>query len=92
MTIWSQNSDLIVFAQGNNLHVRKSEALTQLPVHLNIVRAYAGQTHATTAETVFDTDDFNEREYLAMVRAQSGNFVLTMNWYVSTSCGCLELC
>ncbi|EKM60729.1 uncharacterized protein PHACADRAFT_155836 [Phanerochaete carnosa HHB-10118-sp] len=65
VTLWSQNSDLIVFCQ----------------VHLNTVRAYAGMTDATSPDTIFETADFNEKEFLALSEVQSGNFVLVMNWY-----------
>ncbi|GJE87861.1 histidine kinase [Phanerochaete sordida] len=67
VTLWSQNSDLIVFCQA----------------HLNIVRAYAGQTIASSSDTIFDTDEFSEKEFLAISEAQSGNYVLAMNWYNS---------
>jgi hypothetical protein len=51
--------------------------------HLNCARAYAGQTLCTSAETVFDTEDFNEKEYLQSAQEQSGNLPLTMNWFVA---------
>ena len=48
--------------------------------HLNCVRAFAGNTIASSADTAFDTEDFNEKDFLAHVRAQSGNIELVMNW------------
>ncbi|KIP05676.1 hypothetical protein PHLGIDRAFT_128752 [Phlebiopsis gigantea 11061_1 CR5-6] len=65
IAMWSQNTDLIVFGQA----------------HLNAVRAFAGLTVATSPDTVFDTEEMNEREYLEQSEVQLGNTVLTMNWY-----------
>ncbi len=31
------------------------------------IQSYAGHTSATSAETAFDTDDFNEREFLTLI-------------------------
>ena len=50
--------------------------------HLNCIRAYAGYTYATSPETIFDTDEFTEHEFLKLAEAQSGNLTLAMNWYV----------
>ncbi|KAI0700426.1 histidine kinase [Cytidiella melzeri] len=65
VALWSQNEDLISFCQA----------------HLICTRAYAGQTVASSAETAFDTEDFNEQEFLARVQLTSGNVELVMNWY-----------
>ncbi|PSR71493.1 hypothetical protein PHLCEN_2v12633 [Hermanssonia centrifuga] len=43
------------------------------------IQSYAGHTSATSAETAFDTDDFNEREFLTLTEARSGNLQLAMN-------------
>ncbi|KAK7468476.1 Chk1 protein kinase [Stygiomarasmius scandens] len=48
---------------------------------LNCVRALGGYTYATSAETCFDTENFNEREYKEEVERTSGNLPLVMNWY-----------
>lgn len=52
--------------------------------HLNCIKAYAGQTLASSAETAFNNEDFNEAEFLAHMRARSGNIELVMNWYVES--------
>ncbi|KAK7029643.1 Chk1 protein kinase [Paramarasmius palmivorus] len=50
---------------------------------LNCVRALGGYTIAASAETAFDTDTFNEAEYLGQIQATSGNLPLALNWYNS---------
>ena len=50
-----------------------------ITAHLNCIRAYAGYTFATSAETVFDTSEFNEFEFLKLAE-QSGNVTLAMQW------------
>ncbi|KAI0090021.1 histidine kinase [Irpex rosettiformis] len=65
VSLWSQNDDLIAFCQA----------------HLNCVRAFAGHTVAGSAETAFDTEDFNEKDFLARLHIKSGNLELVMNWY-----------
>ena len=79
--MWSQNTDLIVFGQGQDmLHCLYGVAECSA-AHLNVVRAYAGLTVATSADTVFDTEDLSERDYLEQSEVQLGNTILTMNWY-----------
>lgn len=51
-----------------------------MPVaHLNCIRAYAGYTYASTPETVFDTIDFSEQDFLKLAES-SGNVTLAMQW------------
>ncbi|TFY83386.1 hypothetical protein EWM64_g624 [Hericium alpestre] len=50
---------------------------------LNCIRALGGYTLVTSAETIYDTDTFNEAEYLAHISRFSGNIGLVMNWYNS---------
>lgn len=57
--------------------------LTRTLAQLNCIRALAGGTYATSAETAFDTDTFNERDYLEAIRQRSGNLPVIMNWSVS---------
>lgn len=63
-----------------NLFVGLRYLRAEITAHLNIVRAYAGVTVASSPETIFDTDEFNEQDYLAQTEVQSGNLPLTMNW------------
>lgn len=67
VTLWSNSGDMTVFAQG----------------HLNCIKALAGYTEASSAETAFDTATFCEREYLEQVAVRSGNLPVVMNWYNS---------
>ncbi|THU88468.1 hypothetical protein K435DRAFT_830560 [Dendrothele bispora CBS 962.96] len=48
---------------------------------LNCIRALAGWTDANSADTVFDTEEFKESEYLEQLQRSSGNVPLVMNWY-----------
>lgn len=48
---------------------------------LNCLRALGGFTHGDSAETVFDTEFFVEKEYLEQITANSGNAALTISWY-----------
>ncbi|KAL1747326.1 histidine kinase [Schizophyllum fasciatum] len=48
---------------------------------LNLVRALGGYTYAHNAETAFDTEDFNEHEYITEITRTSGNIEMVMNWY-----------
>ncbi|PBL00451.1 histidine kinase [Armillaria gallica] len=50
---------------------------------LNVIRALGGYTYARSADTAFDTDAFNEAEYLIQLREQSGNPALAFSWYNS---------
>lgn len=79
--MWSQNTDLIVFGQGKNTAHCSHPVTDGFAAHVNAVRAFAGLTVATSPDTVFDTEDMNEREYLEQSEVQLGNTVLTMNWY-----------
>ncbi|KAH8086606.1 histidine kinase [Cristinia sonorae] len=65
VTLWSNGGDPTVFAQA----------------HLNCIRALAGYTDTTSAETAFDTATFCEREYLLGIAERSGNLPVVMNWY-----------
>ncbi|GBE78499.1 histidine kinase [Sparassis crispa] len=67
VTLWTPSDDLAVLGQGL----------------LNCIRALGGFTIAQSAETAFDTETYNEREYLREVEAKCGNFDVTMNWYNS---------
>lgn len=49
---------------------------------LNCIRALGGYTSAVSAETIFDTDNFKEDEYLAHIETKSGNPRLALNWFV----------
>jgi hypothetical protein len=49
---------------------------------LNCIRALGGYTYASSADTVFDTEGFKEREYREQVEKTSGNLPLVMNWFV----------
>ncbi|KAK0481591.1 hypothetical protein IW261DRAFT_1550690 [Armillaria novae-zelandiae] len=48
-----------------------------------IALAQRGYTYARSADTAFDTDAFNEAEYLTQLREQSGNPTLAFSWYNS---------
>ncbi|KAI5897382.1 histidine kinase [Schizophyllum commune H4-8] len=48
---------------------------------LNLIRALGGYTYAHSAETAFDTEDFNEHEYITEITRTSGNIEMVMNWY-----------
>ncbi|KAI0078477.1 histidine kinase [Panus rudis PR-1116 ss-1] len=65
IVLWSNDGDSAILAQGQ----------------LNCIRALAGCTHARSADTAFDTDDFNEREYLQLISRKSGNLPVALNWY-----------
>ena len=51
---------------------------------LNLIRALGGYTYAHSAETAFDTEDFNEHEYITEITRTSGNIEMVMNWWVAT--------
>jgi hypothetical protein len=55
------------------------ESLTITPGVANCIRAITGNTCADTPDTAFDTDTFNEKDYLADLEAKSIDS-LTMNW------------
>lgn len=65
--IWNPNGESLVLAIGI----------------LNLVRLLRGYTHASSAQTAFNTDTFNEQNYLAEIQATSGNLTLILNWYNS---------
>ncbi|PFH54726.1 hypothetical protein AMATHDRAFT_268 [Amanita thiersii Skay4041] len=50
---------------------------------LNCIRALGGYTHGQPLELAFNTDNFIEEEYAAIIREVSGNLDLTLNWYNS---------
>ncbi|KAI0809255.1 histidine kinase [Irpex lacteus] len=52
VTLWSQNNDLIAFCQAQ----------------LNCIRAFAGHTMTGSAEVAFNTEDYNDTEFLAQVQ------------------------
>ena len=47
---------------------------------VNLVRLLGGYTHTSSAQTAFNTDTFNEQNYLVGIEATSGNIVLALNW------------
>ncbi|KAJ7596782.1 dual-domain HisK/Mak2 protein kinase [Mycena floridula] len=63
--LWTPSGDPIILAMGV----------------LNIVRALGGYTDQRSVDTLFDTDNFSESEYLTAILARSGNGPLAMNWY-----------
>ncbi|KAA1468392.1 histidine kinase [Dentipellis sp. KUC8613] len=65
--LWTPHGDSTIFAMGL----------------LNCIRALGGWTTASSADTIYDTDTFVEREYLAHVSTASGNLAMVMNWYNS---------
>lgn len=46
----------------------------------NLVRLLGGYTHASSAQTAFNTDTFNEQSYLTGIEATSGNIALALSW------------
>ncbi|KAH7929368.1 dual-domain HisK/Mak2 protein kinase [Leucogyrophana mollusca] len=48
---------------------------------LNCIRALGGYTNAESIETVFDSDNFVESEYLRQIQKNAGNLDLSLNWY-----------
>ena len=54
--------------------------LTIFPGVLNCIRALSGHSYGTSAETVFDTESFVEKEYFSNLRDKTGDIELTMNW------------
>jgi len=76
----------IILATGMFLH----PAVTQVFIPssnvavLNCIRVLGGYTRAESAETVFDTDDFNEKKYVEYIHSSSGNISLALNWYASS--------
>ncbi|KAL0581381.1 Chk1 protein kinase [Marasmius crinis-equi] len=50
---------------------------------LNCIRALGGYTFATSPSTAFDTEGFNEADYVHGLEATTGNIPLVMNWYNS---------
>ena len=83
MSLWSQNDDLIAFCQSVSSLFSYVTIHTDVSCsgHLNVIRAFAGQTVARSADTAFDTEDYNEKEYVARIETQSGNKELVMNWW-----------
>ncbi|KAF8167825.1 hypothetical protein B0H34DRAFT_645007 [Crassisporium funariophilum] len=56
---------------------------------LNCLRVLGGYTHAESVNTVFDTDNFVESEYLEQIHQTSGNISLALNWYDVVSYFCV---
>lgn len=67
---------------SNDLNkVAALEELTIIPsAQLNCIRAFAGHTMTGSAEVAFDTEEYNDADFLAQVQVQSGNIELVMNW------------
>ena len=49
---------------------------------VNLIRALGGFTDASSAETVFDTESFKDKDYVDYIKRKSGNLALTLNWLV----------
>ncbi|KAJ8091390.1 Chk1 protein kinase [Marasmius tenuissimus] len=47
---------------------------------LNCIRALGGYTFGNSARTAFDTETFNESEYLQEIESAPGNLPLVLNW------------
>ncbi|KZT06226.1 histidine kinase [Laetiporus sulphureus 93-53] len=63
---WAPGGDIAILAQGI----------------LNCIRAIGGYTYAYDADTVFDTEGFDEKQFLEVAAQTSGNFEGAMGWYV----------
>ncbi|PPQ63721.1 hypothetical protein CVT24_004301 [Panaeolus cyanescens] len=50
---------------------------------LNCIRVLGGHTSAESAESLFDSETFDETRYLAEMHETSGNIALALNWYNS---------
>lgn len=50
---------------------------------LNCVRALGGFTLARDVETVFDTENFTEKQFLLDLKSRGGDVPPAMNWWVS---------
>ena len=66
ITLWAPSGDMSILAQGT----------------LNCIRAIGGYTVAGTPETAFDTEGFNEAEYLVQLESVE-QLRVAMNWYNS---------
>ncbi|KAI6153278.1 STKc type histidine kinase [Pisolithus tinctorius] len=62
---WTPNSDGTILAQGL----------------LNCVRAMGGYTDASSIDTVFNTDTFDDKEYQERITQITGNSLLSLGWY-----------
>lgn len=49
---------------------------------LNCIRAMAGYTDGGSAHHAFDTDSFNEEDYLSATKLTVGNADVAFNWCV----------
>ncbi|KAJ7293811.1 dual-domain HisK/Mak2 protein kinase [Mycena rebaudengoi] len=80
-------SDLLIATEecvGDvNQWAPKGPATVLIAAVLNCVRAMAGHTIANSAATAFDTETFQESEYILYIHATSGNVPLALNWYNS---------
>lgn len=45
-----------------------------------LCRALAGRTHATSADSVYDEDDWDDREYVALIQSNEQTAENTLNW------------
>ncbi len=72
---------MIALAQSARiLLIQSSSQVSSFLGCLNVIRALGGYTYARSADTAFDTDAFNEAEYLIQLREQSGNPALAFSW------------
>ncbi|KAI6159530.1 STKc type histidine kinase [Pisolithus thermaeus] len=62
---WTPNSDVTILAQGL----------------LNCIRAMGGYTDASSVDTVFNTDTFDDKEYQKRITQITGNSLLSLGWY-----------
>ncbi|KAK0208888.1 hypothetical protein DFS33DRAFT_1254916 [Desarmillaria ectypa] len=80
----TSGADIIALAQSARiLLIQTSSQISIFLGCLNVIRALGGYTYARSADTAFDTDAFNEAEYLMQLREQSGNPALAFSWYNS---------
>lgn len=80
--MWNPGGDPLVLATGVRWFISLVHQSYFPPGVLNCVRVLGGYTQPQSAETVFDTENFVESEYLAHIQATSGNLSLTLNWFV----------
>jgi hypothetical protein len=79
--IWTPNGEPLVLAIGGICDfLSTTRSLTNSEGVVNLVRLLGGYTHTSSAQTAFNTDTFNEQNYVAGIEATSGNLMLVLNW------------
>ncbi|KAF9243774.1 STKc type histidine kinase [Melanogaster broomeanus] len=70
-----------VWTSFSAAHLMSVQLFTGEHCVLNCIRAIGGYTDASSVETVFNTDHFDEHEYTKTIEKISGNQRISFNWW-----------